>query len=362
MRQEVIRSSLLHRVRQRTNLVLVSLVGGIFCIFRLTADMRGPFLAELVLPFVLLYAHLALSPIPWQWTGDDEPRAGLGRGFLQALVFNAAWIGLAMAGLFLFAGPPKGGFMDQPPPPPPGSMPPPMGPRIFRPEWTLGMLNLAFGIIFGWVFAEKEATEARERLTADLLRQSRSKALQNQLEPHVLYNALNSLSELVYEDPLAAEEVIARLADLYRMLTIHGKADRIPLGQERKLVEAYLAMEQMRLGERLAVVWDWPASADEILAPPLFLQPLVENAIKHGISPSDQGGTLVISCVKIGPAVKLSVRNSGCAPREGAPRGVGLGNLESRLQLWTEAAGRFSLGSQDGWTTARIEWTQGATA
>ena len=73
---------------------------------------------------------------------------------------------LVAAGLCLFAGPPKGGFMDQPPPPPPGSMPPPMGPRIFRPEWTLGMLNLAFGIIFGWVFAEKEATEARERLQA----------------------------------------------------------------------------------------------------------------------------------------------------------------------------------------------------
>jgi two-component sensor histidine kinase len=363
MRQEVIRSSLFHRVRQRPNLVLVALVGGIFCIFRLTGGMRGPLLAELALPFVLLFAHLALSPIPWQWTGDDEPRASLGQGFLQALFFNTAWVGLLLFGLFLLAGPPKPGLMPQfPPPPPPEGLPPPMGFRPFHPGWGLGLINLAFGIAFGWVFAEKEATEAKERLTADLLRQSKAKALQNQLEPHVLYNALSSLSELVYEDPLAAEEVITRLADLYRMLTVHGKADQIPLGQERQLVEAYLAMEQMRLGDRLTVEWDWPGYVDEIMAPPLILQPLVENAIKHGISPSDKGGALVVSCSKSGSSIALAVKNSGNALRAGAPRGVGLANLEARLLLWTEVSGTFSLTNEEGWTVARVRWTQGAAA
>ena len=364
MRQEVIRTSLLHRVTQRTNLVLVALVGGIFCLFRLTAGMRTPGIAELLLPFAFLFAHLALSPIPWQWTGNDEPRAGLGRGFLQAFCFDAAWVGLLCFGLFILGRPPEVPFAPGPPlPPPPGDFfPPPLAVRAFDPGMGLGLVNLAFGIAFGWVFAEKEATEARERLTADLLRQSRSRALQNQLEPHVLYNALNSLSELVYEDPLAAEEALARLADLYRMLTVHGKADLILLGQERELVEAYLAMEQMRLGDRLAVTWAWPAFADQLTAPPLFLQPLVENAIKHGISPSDKGGALVISCTQKGSRVTLRVENSGSPLREGAPRGVGLGNLEARLSLWEAGAGTFSLSSVPGWTVARVEWTQGGAS
>ena len=359
MRQEIIISSLLKRVRQRPNLMLVVLVGGIFCISRLMADQPGFGLGELVLPFVLLFAHLALSPIPWQWTGNDEVRAGLGRGFVQALCFNTVWIGVLLFGLFLLLGPPEA---RRPPPPflPPM---PPMRHHAFHPGFGLGLINVAFAVAFGWVFAEKEATEAKERLTAELLRQSKSKALQNQLEPHVLYNALSSLSELVYEDPLAAEEVITRLADLYRMLTVHGKADLIPLGQERKLVEAYLAMEQMRLGERLAVAWNWPGQADGILAPPLFLQPLVENAIKHGVSPSDQGGTIVISCTQSGSQVMLVVENSGSNLREGAARGVGLSNLEARLALWTDVSGTFSLASLAGRTVAKVQWTtKGAPA
>ncbi len=360
MRQEFIRTSLLGRIRQRTNLVLIALVGGIFCIFRLMADMPRPGFLELAFPLVFLFAHLALSPIPWQWTGNDAPRVGLGRGFLQALGFNTAWVAMVLFGVFLLAGPPQTPFVRALPPPPPL---PPMPPHSFHPGLGLGLINVAFAIVFGWVFAEKEATEVKEKATAELLRQSRSKALQNQLEPHVLYNALSGLSELVYEDPLAAEEVITRLADLYRMLTIHGQADLIPLGQERKLVEAYLAMEQMRLGERLSVAWEWPAAADEILAPPLFLQPLVENAIKHGISPSDRGGTLIISCSHTGSHVSLVVENTGCVLREEAVHGVGLSNLEARLGLWKDVSGGgFSLSRMEEWTVAEVHWTEGKAA
>jgi len=353
MRQEFIRTSLLGRIRQRTNLALIALVGGIFCIFRLMADMPRPGFLELVFPLVLLFAHLALSPIPWQWTGNDAPRVGLGRGFLQALGFNTAWVAVVLFGMFLLVGPHPG------PRPPHLSLAPP---RPFNPGLGLGLINVAFAIAFGWVFAEKEATEAKEKATAELLRQSRSKALQNQLEPHVLYNALSGLSELVYEDPLAAEEVITRLADLYRMLTVHGQADLIPLGQERRLVEAYLAMEQMRLGERLSVAWEWPVGADEILAPPLFLQPLVENAIKHGISPSDRGGTLVISCSHRDSEVALVVENTGCVLGEGVAHGVGLNTLEARLALWTDVSGSFSLSGLEEWTVARVQWTEGKVA
>jgi len=347
MRSAQIRASLLRRITDRANLLVLFLVGGLFCIFRLFS--RGPRLTlfELVLPFVLLFAHLALSPVPWQWTGNDESRVGPGRGFLQALFFNACWVALLLGLLHLLG-------LLQPGPPPPGQGGPP---RPGLPNLGLALVNVAFAIAFGWVFSEKEATEAKQLQTADLLRQSRSRSLQNQLDPHVLFNALNSLTELVHEDPLAAEEVIVRLADLYRMLTVHGRAERVPLAQERLLVEAYLSMEQMRLGERLQIQWQWPPWADGVEMPPLFLQPLVENAIKHGISPSDAGGILVIECLRDDQGTALVVRNTGTSLMPDASRGVGIGNLEARLELWTEVMGHFKLEIQDGWTVATVRWS-----
>ncbi len=365
MRQEIIMASLQKRLRQPVNLLLVALVGGMFCIFRLMAHVHPPSLVELALPFLLLLAHVAFSPIPWQWMS----KGGLLRGFIQALLFNTLWVSVLLMAIHwatpfdamhrpgpppLSAGMEPGGPPEMPSKPwmePRRSVPPP-----FLPGMGLGLLNVAFALVFGWITADKEATEARERRTADLLRQSQSKALQNQLEPHVLYNALSSLSELVYEDPLAAEDVITRLADLYRMLTTHGKADEASLAQERRLVEAYLAMEQMRLGDRLRVSWEWPPWADEVRLPPFFLQPLVENAIKHGISPSDQGGELRIRCAKEGDGISLQVENTGCPPSENPGKGVGLGNLEARLALRNQAPSAFTLKHEGPWTIATVRW------
>jgi hypothetical protein len=361
MRQELITTSIFRRISSRANLGVILLAGALFSLVRIVSGPPGFDAGEMALPFVLLLAHLALAPVPWQWTGDDRPMAGPGRGFLQALAFNLAWLGLLLAILHLSGGGPGGMRppMDLPPIPggPPGGFPHPHPRGLHGPRVALLLVNTAFAIVFGWVFAQKEATEARERSMAGLLRQSRSRALQNQLEPHVLYNALNSLSELVHEDPVAAEEMIARIADLYRTLTHYGEADLVPLMKERLLVESYLAMEEMRLGDRLEVAWDWPAWADAVLMPPLFLQPLAENAVKHGISRSEAGGALRIACARDGEAYLLSVANTG-QPLPGTPRtGVGLENLKARLELWTEAAGSFTLEQEGGWTVAKVRWT-----
>ena len=162
----------------------------------------------------------------------------------------------------------------------------------------------------------------------------------------------------MHEDPPAAEEMIALLADLYRMLTHHGEADLAPLQRERALVEAYLAMERMRLGERLRVRWEWPSWADGVVIPPLFLQPLVENAIKHGISPCETGGEVRISCLRDEGTVSLCVRNTGAPLARGAREGIGLANLRARLGLWTEAAA-FTLEQDGDWTAATVRWTGG---
>jgi hypothetical protein len=416
MRQEAILRSIVRRVSVPSNLVMVGLVGALFCVFQLYYRPPTAGLADFTLPFLLLFGHLALGPVPWQWTGDDQDLAGLGRGFAQALGFGLVWIGLVLFSLHLLGridddprrgpgpdrafaqrstaqdGPstvpgsgPREGPAFPPQGMPPGAFPEAYGPRSepfapsraaqaearppeearprqhpggrpFRPGLGLGLVNLAAGIAFGWVYAAKEATEAGGRRTAGLLRQSQAKALQNQLDPHVLYNALNGLAELVHEDPLAAEEMIAMLADLYRRLTVHGETALIRLEQERRLVEAYLDMEQMRLGDRLRVSWDWPDWADPVLLPPYFLLPLVENAIKHGISPAEAGGEVVIACARDGARILLRVENTGAALGPGRP-GVGLGNLEARLRLWTELEGRFKLEARGRWTTATVLWT-----
>jgi len=361
MRQEVLLSSLHRRVHQRTNLLLVLLVGGLFSLFRWVMGNPNPSFFDLLFPFLLLLAHLALSPIPWQWTGDDEAKTGLGRGFLQSLGFSVAWVGLFLVCVRLFAPAP---MRPEGPPPPMSESAhgPPFRPRPFNPVLGLGLINVGFAIAFGWGLAEKEASEVKASVMAELLRQARSQALQNQLKPHVLYNALNSLSELVHEDPPAAEEMVARLADLYRMLTLHGETDRVPLGEERRLVEAYLAMEQMRLGDRLQVRWEWPEWADGIVLPPLFLQPMVENAIKHGISPSDAGGELVITCGRDVDATFLKVENTGRPLEMPCEKGVGLRNLGARQALWAEVSGSFTLETRGERTVAELHWVSGESS
>jgi hypothetical protein len=418
MRQEAILTSIIRRVSVPSNLAMVGLVGGLFCVFQLYFRLPTAGLMDFTLPFLLLFGHLALGPVPWQWTGDDRDLASLGRGFAQALGFGVVWISLVLFSLHLLGRAddglrplprpdriePRAGPQDGPPPfplqgPQPGAFQGPPGPRPepsassqgpsgpamepampsqaaqaearrseeprsmqrpggrpFRPGLALGLVNLAAGIAFGWVYAAKEATEAGERRTAGLLRQSQAKALQNQLDPHVLYNALNGLAELVHEDPLAAEEMIAMLADLYRRLTVHGETALIRLEQERRLVEAYLDMEQMRLGDRLRVSWNWLDWADQVMLPPYFLLPLVENAIKHGISPAEAGGEVAIACARDGARILLRVENTGAALGPGRP-GVGLGNLEARLRLWTELEGSFKLEARGRWTTATVLWT-----
>jgi hypothetical protein len=359
MRQEIIVKSIIRRVSLPANLLMVGLVGGMFCLFEMATPEPGIRFLSALLPFILLFGHLALSPVPWQWTGDDADRAELGRGFIQAFCFDLVWIALVLGCLHLLG---WGSLQPhtQPPWPEPAfpsppAPPPPFHRQPFRPGLGLGLVNLAFGIAYGWVYSAKEATEASERRTAELLRHSQARALQNQLEPHVLYNALNGIAELVHEDPLAAEEAIARLADLYRMLTVHGDAALVSLEQERRLVEAYLAMEQMRLGDRLQVTWQWPEWADALRLPPLFLLPLVENAVKHGIAPVEAGGQVVISCERMGDWAHLVVENTGKL-LQGEHRGVGVGNLETRLGLWTEISGSFILAARGTWTVAMVKW------
>ena len=130
----------------------------------------------------------------------------------------------------------------------------------FPPTWGFFFLNFPLALVLGWFLAAKERAEASGRELKALADQARAQALQAQLSPHVLFNVLSGLTELVHEDEDAdaAEEALVGLTELYRRLTTHGSAIAVPLQDERDLVEQYLELEEIRLGERLAQEWEWP--------------------------------------------------------------------------------------------------------
>src|SRR5439155_19099048 len=144
---------------------------------------------------------------------------------------------------------------------------------------------------------------------------SRLSELQSRIRPHFLFNTLNSAIALVRAEPAKAETVLEDLAELFRH-ALADPAESVTLGQEIVLAQRYLAIEQVRFGERLQVQWSLDANASQAKLPPLLLQPLVENAVKHGVEPSASGAQLKISTLRRGSMVVVKVTNS-------TPAGVG---------------------------------------
>jgi Histidine kinase len=206
----------------------------------------------------------------------------------------------------------------------------------------------------GLVAARAHSEELREAFAAEA-QVAKNRLLQSQIHPHVLFNALNGLAELVYKNPKAAELAIRHLSDLLRRIMRASEYMRLPLGEERKIISDFLALEAIRLGDRLRVRWEWDEELDTIEVPPLLLQPLVENAIKHGIAPSIPGGDLVLRARAQGGAILLEVWNSGepfLGDEEG--KGIGVKNLRSRLALHFGAGASLSVGPADQGTLACI--------
>ena len=181
-------------------------------------------------------------------------------------------------------------------------------------------------------------------------------ALQQQLHPHFLFNTLHAVSSLVHSDPDMADAMLERLADLLR-LTLRSTGRReIPLREEIDYVQAYLAIEQVHFGDRLRVEIAIDAAATDALVPTLILQPLVENAIRHGLEPKVGAGTLMVAARVEGASLVLSVRDTGLGFRAGAQRhGIGLTNSRSRLERLYGAAGSLDASDHpDGGAVAQV--------
>jgi two-component system, LytTR family, sensor kinase len=183
---------------------------------------------------------------------------------------------------------------------------------------------------------ELEGLELQQALAASELQ-----ALKSQLHPHFLFNTLHSISTLIETDSRRAKAMILRLSTLLRTTLEYQTVELIPFDKEIKFAESYLELEKMRLGSRLEVRWDVAADIKPLLVPELILQPLIENAILHGVAVSREGGWVEISCKLAEPFLQLRVRNTVGGKRQGGT-GTGLQNTRARLRYLYSGEARFS--------------------
>lgn len=170
---------------------------------------------------------------------------------------------------------------------------------------------------------ESSALAQRELQSQVAAREAELRALRAQVDPHFLFNSLNAVSGLIGPDPARAREMVQRLADFLRSSLTLGAVPRIGLARELALVASYLEIEQVRFGDRLRVRVDVDADLHAVAVPPLLLQPLMENAVRHGIATCLGGGTIEVEARRRGDLVWLTVSN----PRDpdGGRRGTGFG-------------------------------------
>jgi len=177
--------------------------------------------------------------------------------------------------------------------------------------------------------------------------------LQSRIRPHFLFNTLNSAIALVQVDPARAEGVLEDLAELFRV-ALADASESVTLDEEVELARRYLAIEQIRFGKRLRVVWHLDPEAKAARVPPLLLQPLVENAVRHGVEPNDEGGELEVSTVRRGAEVEIRIVNTVGAPARTQGHGLALRNVRQRLRLMHDVAARFDLESTEKRFSLRI--------
>ncbi len=297
-------------------------------------DRPAPFAVLFALNLGYWYSWALLAPgILWlsrRWPLDKANwRRSLPAHLLGVFVFTTAHVAMTIAARIVISG-----VMGEP-----------------ADSWRVAAQRMYF-LNFDWemmtywaIVGLSHALDYRKEAQARALRASqlethlaeaRLQSLQRQLQPHFLFNTLNAISALMHRDVEAADAMIARLSDLLRISLQMVGVQEIPLKEELDFLSKYLEIEQTRFRDRLTVVFDVQPDALDALVPNLVLQPLVENAIKHGIGPRPSPGTITVRARSTERTLELSVQDDGVglsASRLSAfNRGVGLSNTRSRLE------------------------------
>lgn len=228
---------------------------------------------------------------------------------------------------------------------------------------SIMMLGWLCLYLFYHLFERLNRLQVEQLRLAANVKEAELRALKSQVNPHFLFNSLNSLRALIDEDAPRAREAVTRLANMLRYSLQSGQQETVPLEDEIRIVEDYLALEQIRHESRLRLRWEIAHEARSLSVPPMLLQTLVENAVKYGISTRREGGELSIAARVTGPTLNIRVTNPGdlggstsaSASLAGSSTGVGLRNAAERLNLlFGERAALILLNEPAGCVTADV--------
>jgi len=226
--------------------------------------------------------------------------------------------------------------------------------------WSVVLYSAFLGCVYAFTyFAEAREREAQQARLSAQLAEARLGALRMQLNPHFLFNSLNALAVLVRDQKTRdASRMLELLGAVLRQVLQGEKRHEVALSEELRFIEQYLAIEQVRFSDRLRVQWSIDPAVRDALVPEFILQPLVENAVRHGIAKRSEAGTIEVSAAADGETLVLTVRDDGPGYRGevGAP-GVGLANTRARLDTLFGAAGRLELRpGENGGTIATVRF------
>ncbi|RZI40643.1 sensor histidine kinase [Herbaspirillum sp. HC18] len=194
--------------------------------------------------------------------------------------------------------------------------------------------------------AAAEAEKARAAAIEKQAMQAQLQMLQAQIEPHMLFNTLANLQGLIAVDPQRAQHMLERLIHYLRATLSSSRSEKTSLANEFSLMDAYLGLMKVRMGSRLSYTLDLPEALHGLLVPPMLLQPLVENAIKHGLEPKVDGGGIIVRAERRGASLVLTVTDTGLGleaePADGGT-GIGVSNVRERLQALYGERASFTL-------------------
>lgn len=212
-----------------------------------------------------------------------------------------------------------------------------LGPQLSATVVGLGVLLYGFAAALHYLvieFVRAKQAEQRELESLLMAQEAELRMLRTQIDPHFLFNSLNSISALTSQDAKAARRMTLELASFFRQSLGMEAHKKVTLGEELRLIRHFLAIEQVRFGERLQISEQVGEQADACLVPPMIIQPLVENAVKHGICNLPEGGEIVLTARRSGSMLQIRVENpvdpdAAAVQREG--HGIGLSNVRQRL-------------------------------
>jgi two-component system, LytTR family, sensor histidine kinase AlgZ len=208
------------------------------------------------------------------------------------------------------------------------------------------------GAMLSAVLVAALVLRAKGRMPAETT--ARLAELQARIRPHFLFNSLNSAIALVREDPARAETLLEDLSELFRHALV-TRGESVTLSEEVAIARRYLAVEEVRFGERLKVEWSIDPLAGSAKVPALFLQPLVENAVKHGVEPSPTGAQVKVTTQRRGSVVVIKVTNTVPAGQGRPGNGVAQANVRDRLKLLHDVQAQFQTALIDGLYQVRME-------